>query len=382
MRVSNRSQSFGRRAIAMATLMASAACTTAGGARTSSQSAMPARNSATPTPPPTTQAPAWRVTTKEHVDLWLHGFAMLTSDTGHVPFFERGYKQATVAAKRQKNVFSQLDANQKDLSARFAANPALTNAQFLAMYFSSFPEMVNATDLFIRSQGNPRAASDPQIQQQIALLAANFQQGADRNWLKLFVQGLQDESSRFFHAYWLAEQQARGAAYSAFVEAWSSKYYPKLARFLNNTQQPRGEVVLSIPIGGEGRTINDGKQSNMVAVTFPRTIDAAPEALFVFVHEVVGRLANEAITDNTSPAEQRSGVANEYVGNGAVRGGALLLRRVFPELVPDYMRFYLRTIGRTASNGDPSTAFAAAFPLPTAILNAIDSQIGVALGGI
>jgi hypothetical protein len=343
---------------------------------------MPAPGRGAPTSPSVTQAPAWRVTTKEHVDLWLHGFAMLTSDTGRVPFFERGYKQTLVAAKRQKNVFSQLDANQKDLSARFAANPSLTNAQFLAMYFSSFPEMVNATDLFIRSEGNPRASSTPQIQQQIALLAANFPESADRNWLKTFVQGLQDESSRFFHAYWLAEQQSRGAAYSAFVEAWSSKYYPKLSRFLNNTQQARGEVVLSVPIGGEGRTINDGKQSNMIAVTFPRTVETAPEALFVFAHEAVGRLANEAITDNTSPAEQRSGVANEYVGNGAVRGGALLLQRVFPELVPDYMRFYLRTAGRTAATGDPSTAFAAAFPLPTAILNAINTQIGVALGGI
>jgi hypothetical protein len=45
------------------------------------------------------------------------------------------------------------------------------------------------------------------------------------------------------------------------------------------------------------------------------------------------------------------------------------------------MRFYLRTVGRTA-NGDPNTTFAAAFPLPTAILNAINAQIGVALGGI
>src|SRR5262245_49107871 len=362
------------RAIALASLIVSAACTTVGSTHASSQSAMPAPGNGSPTRQSATQATAWRVTTKKHVDLWLHGFTMLTSDTGHVPFFERGYKQALVAAKRQKNVFTQLDANQKDLSARFVSNPALTNAQFLAMYFSSFPDMVNATDLFIRSQGNPRAAADPRIQQQIALLDANFPQPSDRTWLRTFVQGLQDESSRFFHAYWLAEQQSRGAAYAAFVEAWSSKYYPKLARFLNNTQQPRGEVVLSLPIGGEGRTINDGKQSNLVAVTFPRTVEAAPEALFVFVHEAVGRLANEAITDNTSPAEQRSGAANEYVGNGAVRGGALLLQRVFPELVPDYMRFYLRIAGRAVGNGDPDTAFAAAFPLPTTILNTIKDR--------
>src|SRR5207302_4059423 len=86
-------------------------------------------------------------------------FAMLTSDTGHVPFFARGYKQQLTATKRQRNLFTQLDANQQDLSARFAANPALTNAQFLAMYFSSFQAIVNATDAFIRSGGDPRAAS-------------------------------------------------------------------------------------------------------------------------------------------------------------------------------------------------------------------------------
>src|SRR3954467_8956605 len=162
------------------------------------------------------QGRGWRVTTYEHVDLWLHGFALLTSDTGHVPFFARGYKQRITAAKRQRNLFTQLDANQQDLSARFATNPALTNAQFVAMYFGSLQEIVSATDYFIRANGNPRAASDPQIQQQIALLAANFPSAADRNWLRLFVQSLQDESTKFFHGYWTGEQQTRGAAYAAF----------------------------------------------------------------------------------------------------------------------------------------------------------------------
>jgi hypothetical protein len=318
----------------------------------------------------------------EHVDLWLHGFAMLTSDTGRVPFFARGYKAQMTAAKRQKNVFSQLDANQADLSARFAANPALTNAQFLAMYFGSFQEIVNAADLFARSDGNPRAASDPVLQQQIAILASTFPTGADRNWLRLFVQGLQDENTRFYHDYWVAEQGTRGGAYAAFNEAWLSKYYPKLTRFLNNTQQARGQIALSLPLGGEGRTINDGKQSNLVAVAFPKTIDAAPEALFVFVHEIVGRLATEAIADNTSPAERRSGTTEAYVGNGAVRAGALLLQKVMPELAPEYMRFYLRTAARTVPPGDPSAAFASTFPLPAAILTSISTQIGVILGGI
>jgi len=377
------SMTEGTRILALATMFAVAGCASTGSATPQGTPApTPAGSTTAPANGGQSRAPSWRLATLEHVDLWLHGFALLTSDTGHVPFFARGYKQRIIAAKRQRNLFTQLDANQQDLSARFASNPALANAQFVAMYFGSLQEIVSATDYFIRANGNPRAASDPQIQQQIALLAANFPSPADRNWLRLFVQSLQDESTKFFHGYWTGEQQTRGAAYAAFQAAWTSRYYPKLSRFLNNTQQAAGQLVLSIPLGGEGRTVNDGKQSNLIAVVFPETIDAAPEALFGFVHEAVAKLVGEAITDNTTAAEQRSGVTVGYTGNGAVRGGALLLQRVAPELVPAYMRFYLATIGQNAASGDPSAAFAAAFSLPTAILNAVNRQIDVVLGGI
>jgi hypothetical protein len=65
-----------------------------------------------------------------------------------------------------------------------------------------------------------------------------------------------------------------------------------------------------------------------------------------------------------------------------VRAGALLLQRVAPELAAGYMRFYLRTLGSAAPTGDPTTAFAAAFPVPAAILTAVGRQIDVVLGGI
>jgi hypothetical protein len=327
------------------------------------------------------QQHGWRVGTEEQVDLWLHGFAMLTSDTGHVPFFLRGYRQEITALKRQRNVYTNLDANQQQLSQGFVRNPALTNAQFLAMYFTSFQEIVNAVDLFVRVDGNPRAASDPIMQQEIALLAANFPTQADRNWVRLFVQSLQDENDRFYHAYWVSEQTTRGAAFAQVNQLWIGQFYPKLSRFLNNTQQQAGELLLSLPLGGEGRTVNNGKQMNLIAVEFPRTPDEAQHALFGFVHEAVASVVQEAITDNTTPAEQRAGTTAAYVGNGAVRGGLLLLQRVAPDLAPAYMRYYLATLGRTAS-GDPRGAFEAAFPLPAAIVNAISAGIESALGGI
>jgi hypothetical protein len=372
----------GRAALRIALVLVATACVTAGRPENARRLSPRARNRSATRQQQTAQQRGWRVTTAEQVDLWLHGFAMLTSDTGRVPFFARGYKQQVTALKQQRNVYSLLDANRSELSSRFATNPALANAQFLAMYFSSFPEIVSATDYFIRSGGNPRAAADPNIQQEIALLAANFRTEADRKWLRLFVQSLDDENKKFYHDYWTSEQQTRGAAFAQAVQQWNNTWYPKLTRFLNNTQQASGDVFLSLPLGGEGRTVNNGKQSNLVAVEFPKAVDAAPDVLFAFAHEAVANVVDGVIRDNTTPAEQRSGATAGYVGNGAVRGGALLLQRVAPELVPAYMRYYLGTAGLAGIAGDPATTFANTFPLPQPILDAIARQIDVVLGGI
>jgi hypothetical protein len=218
--------------------------------------------------------------------------------------------------------------------------------------------------------------------QEIALLAATFPQPADREWLRLFVQSLQDEDNRFYREYWTTAQSERANVIASAREQWAIRFYPKLSRFLNNTQQAGGQLLLSLPLGGEGRTVNSGKQDNIIAVGFPATSDEAPQVIFVFVHEAVATLVQEAITDNTTPAERRSGVTDEYVGNGAVRAGLVLLQRVAPELAPDYMRYYLGTAGKSSPNADPAAAFAETFPIPQSILTATTTQINLVLGGI
>src|SRR3569833_11085 len=310
--------------------------------------------------------PGWRVTTQEHGDLWLHGFALLTSDTGRVTFFSRGYRQEMLALKKQRGVYTNLDANMQQLQQRFAASQALANA----------------IDLFVRANGEPRRASDPVQQQEIALLAQNFPSPADRNWARLFMQSLQDESTRFYHAYWTSEQQPRGAGYAQGNQQWTAQWYPKLARFLNNTQQSSGELSLSLPLGAEGRTINGSKVSNSVAVNFPKSPDDAPQALFGFAHEAVAKLVDEAVRDNTTPAEQRSGATAGYTGHGAVRGGAVLIEKTMPDLAQAYMRYYLAQTGATPPTGDPRAAFEAAFPLPTSIVDALRQTFDSVLGGI
>jgi hypothetical protein len=325
---------------------------------------------------------SWPVSTREHVDLWLHGYALLTGDTARVPFFKRGYRQTMRQVKTSRGAYTQLDANADQLSARFRVNPALVNGQFLPFYFSSFQQMQQVTDLFLQTGGDPRSTNDPLTRQLFAVLGSTYASGPDRDWLRLFVQSLADENTRFYQAYWTSEQTGRAATRQAVDSVWQSVYRPKLQRFLNNTQQNNGELILSLPLDGEGRTIAYSKQQNSVAVGFPDAPAQAVEAVYVLAHEVVNAITTTAINDNITPTEQRSGVGARYTANASVRAGAVLLQRAAPELTSDYMRYYLRAAGVTPPAGDPSSLFTSTFAIPDAIRDAFTRQIEVVLGGI
>ena len=134
-----------------------------------------------PTAQTTQPSIVWPIKTREHVDLWLHGFAMLQEDTTFVPFFKRGYSTNMTVLKNRANVVSQLDANRDRLRARLAVNPRLINAQFVPLAFASWNDLTQTVDLFIRAGGDPRAASSQVQANAIAFLAAYFPTGADRD---------------------------------------------------------------------------------------------------------------------------------------------------------------------------------------------------------
>ncbi len=324
----------------------------------------------------------WPITTREHVDIWLHGFAMVQDDTARVPFFVRGYRERMSDVKRRANVSTGLDVNRETLRAQLANRPGIINAQFLAMYFGSWRDLQRATELFLQADGDPRRSSDPQIQAVIATFANVFPARADREWLRLFVTSLRDEYDRFYASYWAAQQRDRAPVLARLDTLWESTYRPRLQGYLNNTQLMRGAFILSLPIGGEGRTVTQTPPGAMVVTTFPEQPGNAAEAIYVFVHEVSIPMVQIAVDDHITPAERRDGVATRYLSLGTVRAGAMLLERVSPDLLDGYMRFYLRAAGLQVPAGDPRTAFANAFPLPEQIRLAINAQLDVVMGGI
>lgn len=325
------------------------------------------------------QTRIWPVLTRSHVDLWLHGYALLLRDTATVPVFRKGYRDRIQALKNERSITTLLDANRERLQSRLALSASLFNGQFAPMYFASFDQMRQVIDLFLRAEGNPGATNDPVLRQFFAVLASSFAAPADREWLRIFTESLEDERQKFYQQYWTTEHAGRLGYVRRVDSLWQNVYRPKLQGYLNNTRQENGEMILALTLGGEGRTVNFGARQNAVATTMP---DADPlEALYVFVHEVVSSVVSTAVNDNVTPNDQRSGLAGRYVTTGTVRGGAMLLRRAAPELVAGYTRYYLTQAGQ-ATTGDINARLASAFPLPQTIVEAIDRQLEVVLGGI
>ncbi|MEP6834309.1 MAG: hypothetical protein ABJB74_13015 [Gemmatimonas sp.] len=355
------------------------ACATAAGTPAS-----PTTPSGTPNPGTTTQ-PAqvrWPVKTAAHFDLWLHSFAQLTVDTTVIPLFKRGYRDSIAAVKSRSNVLTSLDANRDNLQKRLTANPALVQAQFLVFEFGSFAELQQATSSFIQAQGDKTRAADQAAAATIARLTPLFPTVADRDWLRLFMAGVTEEQSRFYDVEYKRVSAARSGVFSAVDALWQKTYRPKFDRFLNNTGQRNGEIYLSLPLGGEGRTATGANNQTLVAVPFPARASDAQQAIFVFAHEVTGNLVGPIVNDNTTPAQQRAGQTASLVAVAQVYAGLILLQKIAPELAEPYARYYLAQGGKMVPSSNAQEALRSAFPLPAAITTGIARQIEIVLGGI
>ncbi len=322
----------------------------------------------------------WPVKVREHVDLWLHGFAIVAPDSADPPLYRRGYRDALIVARNAASAFTELDANTDVLRAAMARSPSLLAAQFLALEFSSWTDLSAALDAFVRVDGDPRRAPAASAQM-VARLGSVFRTREDRDFARRFLAGLQSERDKFHRQWWLAETRRRDAGLAAVDSLWQSRYRPALQRFLNHTQQPDGELILSTVLEAEGRTITNDKRQNSIVVGFPESPERAADAIYCLIHEIVGPLTAAAVEDNVTPAQKRDGVADRYQSVALVRGGAILAAKVGADAAAGYMAFYLRATGRSAT-GDVAGDFARAFPLPDAMLSSIERQIAVAFSGI
>jgi len=337
----------------------------------------------------------WPVKTRYVVDLWLHGYAMLETDSAGVPDFRRDYRDAMVVEKNSRNITTQLDAHADELRRGLKRNPELLLGQDLVLKEQSWEEMGNDIAAFLTAREaaasgkdeHPsflttwKRASHPSAEttDMMTALGRIYRTDADRAWLRMFALSLTDEHSRFYEDYWRAQQRTMRPVLAAVDSQISGRYLKYFRSYLRGVQLSTGEILLSLPLDGEGRTFLEGQHS--MAIGFPVSPDSSLEAVYSFAHEAAGVVAVEAVQEGTTVAEQRSGVAARYVSAAQVRGGAMLLARAIPELAAGYERHYLSAARVPLSGADADTAFVRAFPVKQSMIDAMDRKLDSAMRG-
>ena len=220
---------------------------------------------------PVAAGPQWPMKQREHVDLWLHGFALIIDDTATVPLFARGYRDHVTVEKNRRNIYTGLDSARQVLASTLISRPQLQGAQFLALYFGTWEEMRQAFQyFFLATADDPRPQSEA-VRPIIEFLRENFPRPEDRDFARRFVTALEAERAAFHHAWWLEEQRAANAVFARADSLWQSSWRPALQRYLNHTQQQSGDLILARTLGGEGRAVPAGKSASQYAAAWPRT---------------------------------------------------------------------------------------------------------------
>lgn len=320
----------------------------------------------------------WTVESREHVDLWLHGYAMLHDDAATVPFFRKGYRTELGALRESRGVFSLLDVNADRLAPMLTANPELANGQFAPFYFNSWGELRAGVDALVRSGGNLSRAGDER--RAVSILQRMFRTADEREWLRTFALSLDDEHDRFYREHREARQREARVAYLAADSALRATSGGALRRYAQNAALGRGTIVMALPLGGEGRTIVSGIERPVIAVPRPLRPAGAAEPVYVFVHELVGPAVGVASREfqGALPAGL---TAESYTTSSLIRAGHHLLQLSAPDLADGYARYYLTLAGRAAGS-NPAATLAAAFPLPQALETAVLAQVDEVWAGI
>ena len=295
----------------------------------------------------------WPIRTREHVDLWLHGFAMISADSSPVPLFRRGYQGTLTMARTKANAVTDLDVNRNALAKRLRENPALINAQFLVFSFPNWDDLVATIDAFVKADGDPSGRSHGG-RRGVHRARPLFPTQADRDFARMLTNSLQNEKDVFFHAWWVEEMRRRERTLAAVDSIWQREMLPRLQGFLTHPAS-RGRPHPVARDRRRGTRRDDPRERAQVAVGFPDSPDHAMDAIYAFAHEAVGPLVAPAVDDNTTPAEKRSGLATMIGSYALVRGGALVLAHLSPALAAGYARFYLG-LADVTFDGDPMIA--------------------------
>jgi hypothetical protein len=320
----------------------------------------------------------WTVTTRPAMDLWYHGLAYTgyRGPAGEIPIYPVDYVERMVAAKRAAGVHpTVLDRRAEEFRATFEAGPRYGALHFLPLYFPSGEAFFAALRTWIQVGGDPRRVQDPGTAQQVAFFSQQLPTDAERRTIASWLEVLTEEGRVFYTAH-RQQEGARLAAVPPAVQAEWDRLAPRLRPVLDFLLVNQGELILSPPLGPEGRTIDLGRRFNRVAVLMPEAARPA-DGVWAALHEMLYPFVNGVVDDQLSPAQLRDVDRQQLGRRAAIRAAALVLAQVAPDALPAYREAHLRWVGVAVPAGaaERERAFVQAFPLPEPLPQALAQAV-------
>jgi hypothetical protein len=317
------------------------------------------------------QGRGWSVARSAAADLWFHGLAMTGFEGfGALPLYAPGYADSVMRGRRGAGTRTLLDVRSAHLREAFVSDSAFEVLHFLPLYFprSDPAAMLAALRRAAEDPARAAAAVGPGERFGVAAALAALPTPAERRVLAEFAEALEDEWRAGYARSAAVTDSARArAALGELERAWRP-LEAALSPFLAAHRLNAGVILLVPALGPDGRLFEGDPRAsddNVLAVAWPAR---AADAAFLAVRELCFPAVRQALATGRSPEADRV-EAERLSGTAAVRCGALLLERYAPPAVAGYQAAWLREAGR-------SGAFAEAFPIPDALLKALDSAIG------
>lgn len=316
--------------------------------------------------PPSTGS--WRIRTSPQVDLWYHGLAVLgygAAPAGApLPLYDSTY----AAAVRGRSPM----AASRALAETFAKDTAYEFLHFVSLYFLDADPMAMLDAVEAVARTEPGAAPrlrDVRLQFGAAVLAAALPRGRQRAPLREFAQALRRDWADFFGAYWDSAVAARRTVLDSAQMLWDSTFAPRLKPLLFAAKLDEGMVLVSLPLGPEGRLVTGDRRRNVAAVRFAQSPE---EIVYAVVREMCFEWGRGVVQDYVAPVERR-GRERELEAYAAVRCGALVMDRVLPERADAYRAAYAVPV---------VASFEQAYPIPESVLRGLGERLDFLLDGL
>lgn len=323
------------------------------------------------------------------VDIIFHCLAYFQLPGNPANLYSSRYIQQIQKAKQDLETGKTLlDKEAQHLGEIYRKYPALqflNLAFFMADDFASFKQAMSFVDLKAEELEDPletlaqrgeRDKSRPLLfgnaRRLIPVFQKHFPEAEEKEFLKLFSAGMEDEYNRFYRNYRESRQELDDAAFEVFSKYWKDQGLQLLSPWISQAKMDRVTIYLCPVMKTVGRGVpvkQEGEVQLNIVAPLPENPEEALQSGFIILHETMRRVTDDWVEPGLPKDEAEASRVREFAAFTASR---MLIQKRFPTLYVKFLKFFLNlSAADKRSIQQMENDFSEAYPLPALIQNLI-----------